>query len=193
MTSKRKWALITGVSEGGIGDALMSELLRNGINVIATALKLELLNYLIDQYYPQDSHAAKVQLDVTSSASIADAVSEVERLTSGKLDYLFNNAGYGYMMPLIDSDMAAAKAEFDVNVFGLVAVTQAFFPLLRAAKGMVVNQSSIAALRGGRQPVIGWYSASKAAVSSLSDTMRVELAPFGIKVHLPSAPRGSLS
>ena len=183
MTVKRRWALITGVSEGGIGDALMAELLRNGINVIATGLKLELLDYLPDQHHPQHADASKVQLDVTSSASIAAAVKEVERLTDGKLDYLFNNAGYGYMMPLIDSDMAAAKAEFDVNVFGLMAVTQAFLPLLRAAKGTVVNQSSIAALRGGRQPVIGWYSASKAAVNSLSDTMRVELAPFGIKVR----------
>ena len=85
-------------------------------------------------------------------------------------------------MPLLDADAAAVAANFDVNVFGLLGVTQAFFPLLRHAQGVVVNQCSIASLPPGRQPFIGTYCATKAAVASLSDTMRVEFKPFGVKV-----------
>jgi len=146
-TSDHKWALITGVSAGGLGDALAAELMSRGINVIATALELDMLDYL----RPPSTGASpvaleKLQLNVTDSTSIAAATTEASRITNGKLDYLFNNAGYGYMMPLLDADVAAVKRNFDVNVFGLLAVTQAFFPLLREAKGVVVNQCSIAGL-----------------------------------------------
>lgn len=109
-------------------------------------------------------------------------MSAVSTITNGRLHYLVNNAGYGYMMPLLDADMHAVRANFEVNVFGLLAVTQAFFPLLRQSAGTVVNQCSIASLAGGRQPYIGCYGATKAAVASLNDTMRTEFAPFGVKV-----------
>jgi 1-acylglycerone phosphate reductase len=176
-----RWALATGVSEGGLGDALVTELLKQDFNIIATALKIELLDYI-----PQSSSLVKLQLDVTSAESISAAAEEVSAITNGRLDLLINNAGYGYMMPLMDTNPLAVTKNFDVNVIGLLAVTQAFFPLLRKANGTVANQCSIAALPGGRQPFIGTYSASKAAVMSLSDTMRVELAPFGIKVRIVS-------
>ena len=186
-TSDHKWALITGVSAGGLGDALAAELMSRGINVIATALELDMLDYL----RPPSTGASpvaleKLQLNVTDSTSIAAATTEASRITNGKLDYLFNNAGYGYMMPLLDADVAAVKRNFDVNVFGLLAVTQAFFPLLREAKGVVVNQCSIAGLSATYQPCLGSYSASKSAVAKLSDTLRVELKPFGVKVSLIS-------
>jgi 1-acylglycerone phosphate reductase len=174
----RRWALVTGVSEGGLGDALTTELLKHDFNIIATALKLDLLSY-----FPQSDCLVRLELDVTSAASIAAAVKEVAAVTNGTLHLLVNNAGYGYMMPLMDADPLAVAKNFNVNVFGLVAVTQAFFPLLREANGVVANQCSISGLAGGRQPFIGTYSASKAAALSLSDTMRVELAPFGIKVR----------
>lgn len=86
------------------------------------------------------------------------------------------------MMPLLDAEISKIKANFNVNVFGALKVTQAFFPLLRAAKGMVVNQSSIAGQPGICQPFIGSYSASKTALTDFSNTMRVELAPFDVKV-----------
>jgi 1-acylglycerone phosphate reductase len=174
----RKWALITGVSEGGLGDALATELLKHDFNVIITALQLEHLDY-----FPQNNYVAKLELDVTSAASISAALEKVSTTTNGRLDLLINNAGYGYMMPLMDTNSLAIAKNFDVNVIGLLAVTQAFFPLLRKASGVVANQCSIAGLAGGRQPFIGIYSASKAAVLSLSDTMRVELAPFGLRVR----------
>ncbi|KAF2169414.1 hypothetical protein M409DRAFT_65087 [Zasmidium cellare ATCC 36951] len=178
-SSRDKWALITGVSEGGLGDALATELLGHGINVIATALDLGSLDYLKP---PGQGRLERLQLDVTSSTSISSAVAETQRITGGGLDFLINNAGYGYMMPLLDASIAKIKQNFDVNVFGLIEVTQAFFPLLRTARGMVINQSSIAGMTGICQPFIGTYSASKMAVTDFSNTMRVELEPFGVKV-----------
>lgn len=178
MSSQPRWALITGVSEGGIGDALTTQFLARGVSVIASSLNLKLLDYL-----PKEPRRLEhVQLDVTSADSISVAVKQVEAITGGKLDFLVNNAGYGYMASLLDASIAKVKAEYEVNVFGLLAVTQAFFPLLKEANGMVVNQSSIAGLRSGCQPFIGAYSSSKAAVTAMSNTMRVEFEPFGVKV-----------
>lgn len=179
MASKSKWALITGVSEGGLGDALTQELLKHEVNVIATGLKLEHLDYLSTSGTAKLVH---LELDVSSPTSIASAVESVQKITGDGLDILVNNAGYGYMTPLLDADIDRVKKNFDINVFGLLAVTQALFPLLRAAKGMVVNQASIAGLPNVSQPFIGSYSASKTAVIDLSNTLRLELAPFGVKV-----------
>lgn len=172
------YVLITGVSPGGLGDALTTELLkRPNIHVLASGLEEPYLSHL-----PVTDRVSRLQLDVTSPVSIATALATTSIITGGRLDYLINNAGYGYMMPLLDAEAEAVKQNFEVNVFGLLAVTQAFFPLLREGKGTVVNQCSIASLQGGRQPFIGTYSATKAAVASLNDTMRVEFAPFGVKV-----------
>lgn len=173
--------LVTGVSPGGLGDALTTELLtRPNIHIIATGLSLHDLDHIAPS-----PRVTKLQLDVTSPSSISSAVETVTNLTNGQgLNYLVNNAGYGYMMPLLDAPVEAVRANFEVNVFGLLAVTQAFFPLLRRAQGVVVNQCSIASMVGGRQPFIGSYCATKAAVASLNDHMRLEFAPFGVKVGL---------
>ena len=164
---------------GGLGDALTNEILTRGINVIATGQTASQLNYLETS---GSQRLEKLELDVTSTLSIAAAVKETSNMTGGRLSILINNAGYGYMTPLMDVDIEKVKANYDVNVFGLLAVTQAFFPLLRAGSATVVNQTSIAGLQGLSQPFIGTYSSSKAAVIGLSDTMRVELAPFDVKV-----------
>lgn len=180
MTEHReRWALITGVSPGGLGDALVQEFLSNNVKVIATAPTLAQLEHL-----PlEDDRIARIELDVTSASSIASAAARTNSITNGKLDYLINIAGYGYMMPLMDTAPDAVKANFDVNVFALLTVTQQLLPMLARSKGTVANQCSIAGLRAGRQPFIGVYSATKAAAISLSDTMRLELKPFGIKVN----------
>ncbi|KAI7340714.1 hypothetical protein KC315_g560 [Hortaea werneckii] len=183
MEGKEEWALITGVSQGGLGDALTRELLARNINVIATNIRMEDMQYLSStSSTSQDARLERLHLDVTDPKSIATARDATRELTGGKLDYLFNNAGYGYMMPLLDCSIEGMRKNFDVNVFGLLAVTQALFPLLREAGGIVVNQSSIAALSATYQPFIGSYQASKSALSSLSNSMRVEFAPFGVKV-----------
>jgi 1-acylglycerone phosphate reductase len=174
------YVLITGVSPGGLGDAFATELLkRPNVHILASGLEKTHLAHL-----PNHDRISTLQLDVTSPSSISAAVKTVTSITNGHLHYLINNAGYGYMMPLLDAEASAVKQNFEVNVFGLLAVTQALFPLLRASKGTVVNQCSIASLAGGRQPYIGTYSATKAAVASLNDTMRVEFAPFGVRVSL---------
>jgi len=174
----RIYILITGVSPGGLGDALTTELLkRPSVHVIASGLNSTHLDHL-----SFNDRVSILQLDVTSASTISAAVAAVASITGGHLHYLINNAGYGYMMPLLDAEAQAVKQNFEVNVFGLLAVTQAFFPLLRESKGTVVNQCSIASLAGGRQPYIGTYCATKAALASLNDTMRLEFAPFGVKV-----------
>ncbi|RMY99249.1 hypothetical protein D0864_04117 [Hortaea werneckii] len=176
MKGNERWALITGVSQGGLGDALATELLARNMNVIATNIRIADMEYLSSTpSSSQDARLEELQLDVTNPESIATARDATAKLTGGKLDYLFNNAGYGYMMPLLDCSIESMRKNFDVNVFGLLAVTQALFPLLREAGGVVVNQSSIA-------PFIGSYQASKSALSSLSNNMRVEFAPIGVKV-----------
>ena len=178
MATSKRWVLITGVSEGGLGDALVLELLEHGLYVIATALQLNLLSYM-----PQKNPQLRLlELDVTSSESIKSATSEVRRITDGRLDFLVNNAGYGYHMPLMDATIENVKKNFDVNVFGVLEVTQAFFPMLREAKGVILNQASIAGLPAVYQPYIGCYSSTKAALISLSNTMRIEMEPFEIKV-----------
>jgi short-subunit dehydrogenase len=154
-----KWVLITGVSEHGMGDALATELRSKGINVIATGPTTSQLDYL-DTSTPLEGNIEKLQLDVTSPSSISAAVEATDRITHGQLHYLVNNAGYGYMMPLLDVDVDKMKKNFEVNVFGVVAVTQAFFPLLRAAEGMVVNQASIGTIFLGKSLPVSEKSAN---------------------------------
>lgn len=84
-----KWALITGVNDGGMGDAELQQLLKRGINVVATALELSMLDYLKERTTSTASIAC-VELNVTSPPSIAAAVEEVSKITGGRLDYLFS-------------------------------------------------------------------------------------------------------
>ncbi|MCJ1312666.1 hypothetical protein MMC25_006342 [Agyrium rufum] len=121
-----------------------------------------------------------LKLDVLSAEDIAGAVEFVRIKTGGKLDYLVNNSGTGYTRPILDLDMKTAKYVFDVNVWAVVEITRAFVPLLIASKGSVVNISSVVAVTV--TPYLGVYSASKAALTLLSETLRVELEPFGVSV-----------
>jgi NAD(P)-dependent dehydrogenase (short-subunit alcohol dehydrogenase family) len=89
-----------------------------------------------------------LQLDVTSPANIATVYKIVENETNGKLHYLINNSGAGFVMPLLDSDIEMGQRMFDVNVWGVVRVTQTFAPLVVNAKGTVVNNVSTAACVG---------------------------------------------
>jgi len=170
----QKSVLITGTSEGGIGDSLAIAFHKKGLRVFATARSLSKVQHL------KELGLEVLPLDVTDQASIIQAVESVKALTDGTLDILVNNSGHGYSMPLLDSDTSLAKGMFDVNVFALVEVTQAFAPLLIASRGTVVNIGSM--LGHFPFPWQGYYNASKAAVNSLSDQLRLELAPFDVKV-----------
>jgi NADP-dependent 3-hydroxy acid dehydrogenase YdfG len=123
-----------------------------------------------------------LRLDVTDPASIEEARARVETITEGRaLDVLINNAGYGLSAPITEVDPADLRRQFETNVFGLVAVTRAFVPSMQASgSGTVINVSSVA----GRVsfPFFGPYTGSKHAVEAISDALRVELRPFGVRV-----------
>lgn len=170
-----KTILITGCSTGGIGHGLALEFARKGLHVFATARSLSKMSDLENK-----ANITLLPLDVISPSSIASAVAAVKDQTGGKLDYLVNNSGAGYAIPFLDADIAKSKAMFDVNVWGFVAVTQAFAPLVIAAQGTIVNISSITALL--RTPYMALYSASKAAMDTASEVLRIEMQPLGVKV-----------
>ncbi|UCO99294.1 SDR family oxidoreductase [Metapseudomonas lalkuanensis] len=163
-------ALITGCSSG-IGRALADAFKAAGYSVWATARK------------PQDLAALEaagfiaVELDVNDQAGVAALAARLEQ-EGGGLDVLVNNAGFGAMGPLLDGGVEALRKQFDTNVFALVDVTRACFPLLRTRRGLVVNIGSVSGVLV--TPFAGAYCASKAAVHALSDALRLELAPFGI-------------
>ncbi|KAK9364913.1 hypothetical protein V1509DRAFT_451451 [Lipomyces kononenkoae] len=166
-----KSVLITGCSDGGIGSALASEFQRRGLQVFATARTVSKMSVLED--LPE---LTLISLDVTNNPSVSAAVEIIKQATGGTLDYLVNNAGIGYVMPTLDVDIDEAKKVFDVNLWGLLAVTQAFAPLVISAKGSIVNISSVG---GALYPP---WLASKSALTTMTDTLRLEMAPFGVKV-----------
>ncbi len=167
--------LITGCSAGGIGSALAESFQKHNLQVFATARSLSKMSHL-----KKLPNVTLLALDVTSASDIAKAVESVKSKTGGTLDYLVNNSGAQYACPTLDVDITRAKAMFDVNFWGVLAVTQAFAPLLIAAKGTLVTIGSINAVLN--VPWMSVYSASKSAVTMLAETLRLELAPFGVKV-----------
>ncbi|PON25301.1 hypothetical protein TGAM01_v205987 [Trichoderma gamsii] len=171
----QRTCLVTGCSAGGVGAAFVEAFKNKGYHVFATARSPSKI--------PQPLHDAPnvtvLALDVTSAESIAAALVEVQKKTS-KLDVLINNAGLGLNMPGLDTSLEEAKSLFDLNFFGAMAMMQAFGPLLVAAKGCVVNNSSV----GGvfNFPFSSIYNASKAALIHGGETWRLEMAPLGVRV-----------
>ena len=134
-----KSVLITGCSEGGIGSALAEAFQKRDIHVFATARDSSKMSHL--ERLP---NVKLITLDPTSESSVQAAVENVRAQTAGTLDYLVNNAGQTIIMPTLDFDVETAKNMYDINVWGMIRVTQAFTPLVIAAKGTIVNISSIA-------------------------------------------------
>ena len=171
--------LVTGATSG-IGRETALYLARQGHRVIATGRNPKALAELEAQSGDLDLYVHP--LDVTSDASIEEIRAFVSLNTDGRgLDVLVNNAGYGQLGPmeLVTSD--ELRAQFETNVIGVMAVTRAFLPAMRnRGKGRIINISSV----GGRvtAPLMGAYEASKYALESISDALRMELAPFGVDV-----------
>lgn len=184
--------LITGAT-AGLGRHTARLLAVRGHRVIASGRNEAALAPLRNE--TPTAKIETVPLDVTSLSSIAEACTEVDRLTEGRgIDVLINNAGYSQAGPISEIDDADLRAQFDTNVFGLMAVTRAFLPAMRArGTGRIINMSSIA----GRitTPLLGAYHASKYAVEALSNALRLELAAFGVDVILiePGAIRTEFS
>jgi NAD(P)-dependent dehydrogenase (short-subunit alcohol dehydrogenase family) len=173
----RVW-LITGVSTG-FGRELAKAVLARGERVAGTVrqkAQLEEFQALAPE------RCLGYRLDVTEAATIPDVIANVMRDTGG-IDVLVNNAGYGLIGAAEETSAAETRKLFDTNFFGLLNMTQAVLPHMRAAKrGHIVNFSSLAGIMG--IPGVSVYCASKFAVEGLSESLAGELAPFGIKVTL---------
>jgi NAD(P)-dependent dehydrogenase (short-subunit alcohol dehydrogenase family) len=188
-TSTPKTWFITGASSG-FGTAFAQYALARGDNVVATARNVTRLEALVARA-PDRVLAQK--LDVTLSADIQPAVDAAVR-RFGRIDYLFNNAGYAVIGALEETSDQELRAQLDTNFFGAVSVTRAVLPVMRAQRsGAIVNISSM----GGQMSFegVGAYSASKFALEGMSEALALEVAPFGIKVLIvePGAFRTELA
>ena len=124
-----------------------------------------------------------IRLDVTDSASIAAASHTVAAMVGDRgLAGLVNNAGIGVAGPIELLPLADWRRQFEVNVFGLIAVTQTFLPLIRTGHGRIINMGSIAGRAS--MPFMAPYAASKHALEAITDALRLELQPWGIRVAL---------
>lgn len=174
--NSRKTIFITGVSSG-FGNALAQEALAAGHRVIGTVRSEAALRAF--QALSVD-HAHGVILDITDFARIDSVVAAIEA-THGPIDVLVNNAGYGHEGIFEESPLEEIRRQFDVNVFGAVAVTKAFVPYFRKRRtGHILNITSM----GGTitMPGIAYYCGSKFALEGISDTLSKELLPFNIFV-----------
>lgn len=176
---RRGHAVVTGASSG-IGRATALRLARDGYHVYATIRRerdgVELAQAAVGFITP-------LLLDVRSPVHIAEAARAVDRCLADRgLDVLVNNAGYGVFAPLEGVSMDAFRDQLDVNVSAQLAVTQAFLPMLRRARGRIVMIGSLA----GRitMPFAGPQAASKRAVVALADALRLELSAWQVKVIL---------
>jgi NAD(P)-dependent dehydrogenase (short-subunit alcohol dehydrogenase family) len=168
--------LITGCSTG-FGRDLARAVLSRGDRAVVTARNPVALAEFATAY---PDTALTAVLDVTTPGQ-PKAVVERAEATFGRIDVLVNNAGYGYLAAVEEGEDDAVRAMFEANVFGLIAVTQAVLPGMRARRqGHIVNISSVGGLVA--LPGVGFYNASKFAVEGLSEALAKEVEPLGIKV-----------
>lgn len=172
MTSSRV-ALVTGGSSG-IGEEAARRLRKAGFEVYAVARRLDRLAAL------EKDGVRVFGMDVTDEESMTSGIERIVGET-GRLDVLVNNAGYGSYGAVEDVPIDEARRQFEVNLFGLARLTQLVTPVMRHnGSGRIINISSIGAVI--YEPFGAWYHATKFAVEGFSDSLRVELAPFGIDV-----------
>ncbi len=166
-------ALVTGASSG-IGESAARRLATLGFTVYGAARRVDRMKGL------EADGIGILKMDVTDDASMEAGIAQIIADT-GRIDVLVNNAGYGSYGAVEDVPMSEARYQFEVNVFGLARLTQLVLPhMRRQGSGRIINISSV----GGRiwEPLGGWYHATKFAVEGLSDSLRVEVKPFGIDV-----------
>ncbi len=174
-----QYVVITGASTG-IGAACAFACAKAGMTVFAGVRTDDAGERLVKA---GGTRIVPVHLDVTEAKSINEAA-EIVRRRVGLLGLwgLVNNAGVAIGSPLECIPIEQLRKQLEVNVIGQVAVTQAFLPLLRQARGRIVNMGSIAGR--GTIPVMGPYSASKHALEAVTDALRLELSPWGIEVSI---------
>ncbi|ORM65471.1 short-chain dehydrogenase/reductase [Pantoea rodasii] len=174
--SSMKTLMITGVSSG-FGRALAQEALAKGYRVIGTVRNTE-ARVAFENLHPQ--LALAYLLDVTNFPAIDEVISDIEANVA-PIDVLVNNAGYGHEGIMEESSLEEMRHQFDVNVFGAVAMIKAVLPHMRKRRaGRILNITSM----GGfiTLPGISYYCGSKFALEGISETLSQELAPFNIRV-----------
>lgn len=167
-----KVVLITGATSG-MGELSAKFLASNGYTVYAGSR---------DATVSEGSGSLKhIYIDVTKTQSIKDAVAKIIK-NEGKIDVLVNNAGFGLLATLEEGSDEEMFNQFDVNVFGLIKATREVLPYMReAGSGVIINISSFLGKMG--LPLLSHYNASKYAVEGITDSLRFETLPFGIRVH----------
>ena len=174
--NKQSVWFITGCSSG-FGRELAKQLLARGNRVVVTARDVQ----AIAQFAGMEN-ALLLKLDVTDPAQVAAAAQAAEA-RFGRIDVLVNNAGIGYFAAVEEGEDAEIRRMFDINLFGLAAVTRAALPGMRKRRhGFIINFSSIGGLRSF--PAVGWYNATKFALEGLSEALWQEVEPLGIRVML---------
>ena len=166
-----KTVLITGCSSG-FGLEIARHFLARDWRVVAT------MRTPREDVLPPSANLRVLPLDVTNAASIRAAID-----AAGPIDVLVNNAGFGAAAPAELTPLDTVRALFETNTIGTIALTQAVLPQFRErGAGVVVNVTSSVTLKV--LPLVGAYRASKAAVNAFTESMAVELAPFGVRTHL---------
>lgn len=164
-------ALVTCCSSG-FGLEIARHFLDQGWSVIATMRQLNA------DVLPSSDRLRVLALDVTDAASIADTVA-----AAGPIDVLVNNAGIGWLNALEGTPIVAARELFETNVLGTIAMTQAVLPQMRERRaGVIVNVSSSVTFRP--LPLLSVYTGSKAAVNAFTESLALELEPFGVRVRI---------
>jgi short-subunit dehydrogenase len=169
----KKVILITGASSG-MGKVTAEELIKEGNTVYCAARSVEKMKDL------ENLGGKILEMDVSDDQSLEAGVDKIIS-AEGKIDVLWNNAGFGLYGPVEEISIEKAKYQFDVNLFGLAKITQKVLPHMRDQRGgLIINTSSM----GGKiyTPLGAWYHATKHAVEGFSDCLRLELKEFGINV-----------
>lgn len=173
MPNQKKVALVTGASSG-MGKEHVKALIKEGYIVYAVARRLDKMSDIAEL------GACTLQMDITQQTDIEAVVNKIKD-AEGRVDVLINNAGFGLYGSVEETSIDDARYQFEVNIFGLAALTQQIIPLMRQQKsGKIINISSM----GGRiyTPLGAWYHATKHALEGWSDCLRIELQQFGIDV-----------
>lgn len=166
-------ALVTGASSG-TGKEIAVMLAEEGYHVFVSARRGDLLDAL------SSDRITVLPMDVTDAEQVADGVDFIVQ-AMGRLDLLVNCAGYGLYRSVEEADIEWALGQFDVNYFGVVRTIRAVLPHMRQAQsGTIINITSVVGQVSGA--FMGHYCASKHALEALSDALRMEVAPFGIRV-----------